>query len=78
MPWYVKGTGDLVETKLDKMSKSRFNIVNPDDMCAEYGADAMRLYELFMGPLEDGTEWETAGVSGTRPLAGCSGTRLVA
>jgi leucyl-tRNA synthetase len=35
-------------------------------MCAEYGADAMRLYELFMGPLEDGTEWETHGVSGTR------------
>jgi len=64
--WYVKGTGDVVETKLDKMSKSRYNVVNPDDMCAEYGADAMRLYELFMGPLEDGVEWETAGVSGTR------------
>jgi leucyl-tRNA synthetase len=64
--WYVKGTSDPVETKLDKMSKSRYNVVNPDDMAAEYGADAMRLYELFMGPLEDGVEWETAGVSGTR------------
>jgi leucyl-tRNA synthetase len=64
--WYVKGTDDLVETKLDKMSKSRYNVVNPDDMAAEYGADAMRLYELFMGPLEDGVEWETGGVSGTR------------
>jgi leucyl-tRNA synthetase len=64
--WYVKGTKDKVETKLDKMSKSRYNVVNPDDMCAEYGADAMRLYELFMGPLEDGVEWETAGVAGTR------------
>jgi leucyl-tRNA synthetase len=64
--WYVKGTDDVVETKLDKMSKSRYNVVNPDDMAAEYGADAMRLYELFMGPLEDGVEWETAGVSGTR------------
>jgi leucyl-tRNA synthetase len=48
------------------MSKSRYNVVNPDDMAAEYGADAMRLYELFMGPLEDGTEWETTGVVGTR------------
>ncbi|MBC7978144.1 MAG: class I tRNA ligase family protein, partial [Myxococcales bacterium] len=64
--WYVRGTDDVVETKLDKMSKSRYNVVNPDDMAAEFGADAMRLYELFMGPLEDGVEWETAGVSGTR------------
>ena len=64
--WYVKGTDDAVETKLDKMSKSRYNVVNPDDMAAQYGADAMRLYELFMGPLEDGVEWETSGVSGTR------------
>jgi leucyl-tRNA synthetase len=64
--WYVKGTNDVVDTKLDKMSKSRYNVVNPDDLGAEYGADAMRLYELFMGPLEDGTEWETSGVVGTR------------
>jgi leucyl-tRNA synthetase len=64
--WFVKHQQVVLETKLDKMSKSRFNVVNPDDMCAEYGADAMRLYELFMGPLEDGVEWETAGVSGTR------------
>jgi leucyl-tRNA synthetase len=64
--WYVKGTDTPVETRFEKMSKSRYNVVNPDDMCDEYGADAMRLYELFMGPLEDGTEWETAGVAGTR------------
>ncbi len=64
--WYLKGTDDKVETKLDKMSKSRYNVVNPDDMGNEYGADAMRMYELFMGPLEDGVEWETAGVAGTR------------
>ena len=64
--WYAKGTDIKLETKLDKMSKSRYNVVNPDDMCREYGADAMRLYELFMGPVEDGVEWETAGVSGTR------------
>jgi leucyl-tRNA synthetase len=65
-PAFVKGSDLAVETKLDKMSKSKYNVVNPDDMCNEYGADAMRLYELFMGPLEDGTEWETAGVAGTR------------
>jgi leucyl-tRNA synthetase len=64
--WFLKGTDTPVDTKLDKMSKSRYNVVNPDDMCAEFGADAMRLYELFMGPLKDGVEWETAGVSGTR------------
>jgi leucyl-tRNA synthetase len=64
--WVVKATGEAVETKLDKMSKSKYNVVNPDDMCAEYGADAMRMYELFMGPLEDGVEWETTGVAGTR------------
>ena len=64
--WYLKGTSEVCETKLDKMSKSRYNVVNPDDMANEYGADAMRMYELFMGPLEDGVEWETAGVAGTR------------
>src|SRR5678816_1419020 len=64
--WFVKDSETRVETKLDKMSKSKYNVVNPDDMAAEYGADAMRLYELFMGPLEDGVEWETAGVAGTR------------
>jgi leucyl-tRNA synthetase len=64
--WVLKATGEPVETKLDKMSKSRYNVVNPDDMCADYGADAMRLYELFMGPLEDGTKWDEDGVAGTR------------
>ena len=48
--WRVKATGVAVETSLDKMSKSRYNVVNPDDMCAEYGADAMRCYELLHGP----------------------------
>jgi leucyl-tRNA synthetase len=64
--WTARATGVEVEPKLEKMSKSKLNVVNPDDMCAEYGADAMRLYELFMGPLEDGPEWETHGVAGTR------------
>jgi len=64
--WRTRAAGVPVTCKLEKMSKSKYNVVNPDDMCAEYGADALRLYELFMGPLDDGTEWETAGVAGTR------------
>ena len=65
--WVAKGDASTrLETKLDKMSKSRYNVVNPDHMAAEYGADALRLYELFMGPLEDGVEWETTGVVGMR------------
>ena len=47
-----------------KMSKSRGNVVNPDDVIAEYGADAMRLYEMFMGPLEAVKPWSTKGVEG--------------
>ena len=62
----TRETGVPVVRKLEKMSKSRYNVVTPDDMCTEYGADAMRLYELFMGPLEEGGLWETHGVSGTR------------
>lgn len=64
--YFVKGTDKKCTASFEKMSKSKYNVVNPDDMCNEHGADALRLYELFMGPLEEGTEWETAGVAGTR------------
>jgi leucyl-tRNA synthetase len=47
-----------------KMSKSRGNVVNPDDVVAEYGADALRCYEMFMGPLEQNKPWSMAGVEG--------------
>ncbi len=47
-----------------KMSKSRGNVVNPDEVIAEYGADSLRLYEMFMGPLEHGKPWSTTGVEG--------------
>jgi leucyl-tRNA synthetase len=57
--------GDVeVATQVEKMSKSKSNVVNPDDVIAEYGADAMRLYELFMGPLEQQKPWQTTGVEG--------------
>jgi len=64
--WRLKGGGEPVAVRLEKMSKSKYNVVNPDDMCDEFGADALRLYELFMGPLEDGIEWVTDGVHGCR------------
>ena len=62
----VKASGTVVATSREKMSKSKYNVVNPDDMCNQFGADALRLYELFMGPLEDGNDWDTSGVFGTR------------
>jgi leucyl-tRNA synthetase len=63
---FVKDSVDRVFPKVMKMSKSRYNVTNPDDICRDYGADALRLYELFMGPLEDGAMWEDSGVAGTR------------
>jgi leucyl-tRNA synthetase len=48
----------------EKMSKSRGNVVNPDDVIERYGADSMRLYEMFMGPLERQKPWQTAGIEG--------------
>lgn len=53
-----------------KMSKARGNVVNPDDMVAEFGADAFRLYEMFMGPLEDVKPWSTKGVEGVYRFLG--------
>jgi leucyl-tRNA synthetase len=54
----------LVSREVEKMSKSKFNVVNPDDVCEEYGADSLRLYEMFLGPLEQAKPWNTAGLSG--------------
>jgi len=53
-----------------KMSKSRGNVVNPDDVLAEYGADSLRLYEMFMGPLQDTKPWNTKGVEGVYRFLG--------
>lgn len=53
-----------VKREVEKMSKSKYNVVNPDAICEAYGADALRLYEMFLGPLEQYKPWNTAGITG--------------
>jgi len=53
-----------VSREVEKMSKSKYNVVNPDDICEQYGADSLRMYEMFLGPLEQAKPWSTAGLSG--------------
>lgn len=53
-----------VDRETEKMSKSKYNVVNPDEICQEYGADTLRLYEMFLGPLEQAKPWSTKGISG--------------
>jgi leucyl-tRNA synthetase len=53
-----------VGREVEKMSKSKYNVVSPDDICEEYGADTLRLYEMFLGPLEQSKPWNTAGITG--------------
>jgi leucyl-tRNA synthetase len=50
---------------VEKMSKSKFNVVNPDDIVSRYGADTLRLYEMFLGPIEQSKPWDTNGIEGT-------------
>ncbi|MCT3646193.1 leucine--tRNA ligase [Elizabethkingia anophelis] len=63
---FILEDGDkyITEREVEKMSKSKFNVVNPDDICDEYGADCLRLYEMFLGPLEQSKPWNTQGLSG--------------
>src|SRR5690606_38993152 len=53
-----------VKREVEKMSKSKYNVVNPDQICEDYGADSLRLYEMFLGPLEQYKPWNTAGITG--------------
>ncbi|PIV17970.1 MAG: leucine--tRNA ligase [Flavobacteriales bacterium CG03_land_8_20_14_0_80_35_15] len=53
-----------VGREVEKMSKSKYNVVNPDQICEEYGADSLRLFEMFLGPLEQAKPWNTAGITG--------------
>ncbi len=54
----------IVGREPEKMSKSWLNVVNPDNICEQYGADTLRLYEMFLGPLEQAKPWNTAGITG--------------
>ena len=62
----INGVNDTykVGREVEKMSKSKYNVVNPDDICEQYGADTLRLYEMFLGPLEQAKPWNTAGITG--------------
>lgn len=62
--FYTKEGDRPLKSHIEKMSKSRFNVVNPDEVIDQYGADSMRLYELFMGPLEQVKPWQMSGVEG--------------
>ncbi len=64
--YYHKETGEKLSSQIDKMSKSKLNGIPPDQVIEEYGADALRLYELFMGPFDKEKVWNTAGVQGCR------------
>ncbi|MET3732271.1 leucine--tRNA ligase [Moheibacter stercoris] len=54
----------MTSREVEKMSKSKYNVVNPDDICEQYGADTLRLYEMFLGPIEQAKPWNTQGLSG--------------
>jgi leucyl-tRNA synthetase len=54
----------IVGREVEKMSKSKFNVVNPDEICGHFGADTLRMYEMFLGPIEQDKPWNTAGISG--------------
>lgn len=61
----LEENGDYIcGSEIEKMSKSKWNVVSPDDMVEQYGADALRLYEMFLGPLELSKPWNTNGISG--------------
>ncbi|MGB0347975.1 MAG: class I tRNA ligase family protein, partial [Balneolaceae bacterium] len=62
--FYEKGTDTKLEARAYKMSKSRGNVINPDNVIEQFGADSLRLYEMFMGPLEQVKPWSTKGVDG--------------
>jgi leucyl-tRNA synthetase len=69
-PEFVNATFELEDGKficgveIEKMSKSFYNVVNPDDLIARYGADTLRLYEMFLGPIEQSKPWDTKGIEG--------------
>jgi leucyl-tRNA synthetase len=69
-PFHPELDGVELEELVEKMAKSRGNVVNPDHVIEEYGADALRLYEMYMGPLEQVKPWRTQGVQGMHRFLG--------
>ena len=61
---FIKGESFYVSRDIEKMSKSRYNVISPDDICKSYGADTLRMYEMFLGPIDQPKPWNTAGISG--------------
>jgi leucyl-tRNA synthetase len=75
--------GMILGENNEKMSKARGNVINPDDVVREYGADSLRVYEMFMGPLEQVKPWQTSGIQGVRRFLervwkACTGARPIA
>ncbi len=64
--WFAKDGAGPLESKIEKMSKSRYNVTTPDDVIAKYGADSLRLYEAFLGPVQESAEWQTDNIQGVR------------
>lgn len=62
----LRHQGMILGTNGEKMSKSKGNVINPDDMVKSYGADALRVYEMFMGPLESAKPWDPNGIEGSK------------
>lgn len=65
--WQTDDSGKqfvILTPEVEKMSKSKYNVVNPDDMIAQYGADCFRMYEMFLGPITDAKPWSTGGITG--------------
>ena len=61
---YLENSKYICGHEIEKMSKSKFNVVNPDDLIVRYGADTLRMYEMFLGPLEQSKPWNTNGIEG--------------
>ena len=67
--WQIDSNGKKytqLTSAVEKMSKSKYNVVNPDDVVSQYGADCFRMYEMFLGPIDQAKPWSTTGISGTQ------------
>jgi len=64
-PLFLEDGPYICPPEVEKMSKSKLNVVNPDDIISKYGADTLRLYEMFLGPIEQSKPWDTNGIEGT-------------